>query len=349
MTDQTTDGTVRLFSPGRVNLIGEHTDYSGGLVLPMALGVGITIEGTVTPGVVALRSDAVADEVHIELPVGSGVDEPAGWGRVIAPLLEELGLGADRGLTASLSSNLPPASGLSSSSAVSCGLALALAGRGSSWDLDRMALAGACQRAEIAATGVNIGIMDQAAIVVPGPGEALLLDCDTLATEPVRLPDGLEVLVVHSGVYRQLESSQYNDRAASAAELTRRLGPLRSVDLATVEALDDEVLRRRGRHIVTENARVLEMIEVFDRGDVARAGAILDEGHRSLAVDYETSNDEVDAMVARVRATPGVLGARLTGGGFGGSLVAFCEPGTELDVDTWWTRAAPAGGARFLD
>ncbi len=341
----TTD--VHVFSPGRVNLIGEHTDYSGGLVLPMALSVGITIRGATTPGRIDLTSDTAEGAVSYRL------DAPdtavlGSWGRFLPSLLAQLDLGPEVGLTAHLTSDLPPASGLSSSSALSCGVALALAGPGSAWDHDRMALAQACRQAEIDAFGVNIGIMDQAAIAVSGTGQALLLDCATLETDPVTLPDGLDVLVVHSGVYRQLEGSQYNDRAASAAELTRRLGPLREVALAEVEALDDAVLRRRGRHIVTENARVLSMIEAFAAGDVVRAGRLLDEGHRSLAEDYETSNDEVDAMVARVRATPGVLGARLTGGGFGGSLVAFAEPGVELDVETWWKRAAPRGGVSFV-
>ncbi len=338
---------VHVFSPGRVNLIGEHTDYSGGLVLPMALSVGITIRGAVTPGVIELTSDTADGAVSLRL------DDPesaslGSWGRFLPSLLAQLELGPEAGLTAHLTSDLPPASGLSSSSALSCGIALALAGPGSRWDRDRMALAQACRQAEIDAFGVNIGIMDQAAISVSGAGQALLLDCASLETSSVSLPDGLDVLVVHSGVYRTLEGSQYNDRAASAATLAERLGPLREVELAVVEALDDDVLRRRGRHIVSENLRVLAMIDAFAAGDVVAAGRLLDEGHRSLAEDYETSSDEVDAMVARVRATPGVLGARLTGGGFGGSLVAFAEPGTELDVETWWRRAAPAGGVTFV-
>lgn len=336
----------RVFSPGRVNLIGEHTDYSGGLALPMALGVGITITGAVTPGEVRLSSDVADGEVVVDAADPASADVP-GWGRFLPPLLAELDLGPEIGLTARLTSDLPAASGLSSSSALSCGVALALAGPGSVWDTDRMALAQACQRAEIAAFGVNIGVMDQAAISMSAAGEALLLDCASLETSGVALPEGLEVLVAHTGVYRQLEGSQYNDRAAAAAELERRLGPLRAVDLATVEALDDDVLRRRGRHIVTENERVLDLVEVFAAGDLRAAGEILDAGHRSLSQDYETTGDEVDAVVARVRSTPGVLGARLTGGGFGGSLVAFAHPGTELDLDTWWRPVRPLGGVAF--
>jgi galactokinase len=173
----------------------------------------------------------------------------------------------------------------------------------------------------------------------------MLIDCHTLDLTPVPIPTSMEILVFHSGQPRMLADSEYNERRSACEQIEREMGPLRTADLADVEAIADPVLRARGRHVVTENARVIAMTEALAADDPQQCGEILEAGHRSLSDDYQVSTPTVDAIQARVAATPGVFGARMVGGGFGGSLVALCEPGTELDIDTWWLRARPGPGA----
>jgi len=159
------------------------------------------------------------------------------------------------------------------------------------------------------------------------------------------MPDDVEVMVFHSGQPRLLADSEYNVRRAACETIETMVGPLRTATLVDVEALDDPVLRRRGRHVVSENQRVRDFVSALESGDLAGCGVLLAEGHRSLSEDYEVSTPVVDEIQARVSAMPGVYGARMVGGGFGGSLVALVEPGTEIDVDTWTIRARPGPGA----
>jgi galactokinase len=351
------------FAPGRVNLIGEHTDYTGGLVLPMALELGVTISGQLGGDRLNLTSDG-HDPLRVDWdrwfaddrPVG-GDDEPRSvterlaeiepaWGRFIVSIANQLG--ERPGFSGAIQSTLPlGGTGLSSSTALTCA-ALLLFGPDRA-DTDRLELAKLARQAEIDATGVQIGIMDQAASLACTARHALLLDCGDLSIRHVEVPDSLEVLVVHSGHARELADSAYNDRRQACETIEARIGPLRAATLDTVGELDDPVLRRRARHVVTENARVLAMIEAFEADDPLQAGAVLKEGHASLAEDYEVSIPLVDDLVERLNRTDGVYGARMTGGGFGGSLVALCRPGTELDVETWWTRARPGQGARRIE
>ncbi len=172
-----------------------------------------------------------------------------------------------------------------------------------------------------------------------------MIDCHTLDITPVRVPDAVEVVVFHSGQPRMLADSEYNERRASCAAIESEIGPLREASLSDLDRLADPVLRRRGRHVISENQRVLDFVAALERGDLSACGELLEEGHRSLSEDYETSTELVDAIQARVAVMPGVFGVRMVGGGFGGALVALVEPGTKLDVDTWTIRARPGPGA----
>lgn len=334
---------ITAFAPGRVNLIGEHTDYTGGLVLPMALDAGVTISGRRTADArLRLASSQQDIDLDLALPIvgDPGAAEPE-WGRFIAAVAADLGLGPDDGFTGTVDSTLPAGgTGLSSSSALTCAALLAFGPDG-----DRNMLAEQARRIESAATGVNTGIMDQLSSLRGVAGHCLMIDCATLAVEPVPVPDDVEVLVVHSGQPRILAGSAYNERRATCEAIEAKIGPLRQATLEDVEALADPVMRRRGRHVVSENARVRAMVEALHTGRLDLAGQILAEGHRSLSEDYEVSTPIVDSQQARVAAMPGVIGARLTGGGFGGSLVALAEPGTTLDIEEWWMRARPGDGA----
>ncbi len=335
-----------VFAPGRVNLIGEHTDYTGGLVLPMALELGITFSGRADPERLHVVSDG-HDDLDVALPLPDRTSaiaaiEPS-WGRYLVAVARRLGVSP--GIDGKISSTLPAGgTGLSSSTALTCAALLLLGGTGPPLELAKLA-----RQAEIDATGVQIGLMDQAACLASRRDHALLMDCEAVTVSHVAVPESIEVLVVHSGQSRRLADSAYNDRQAACAAVEERIGPLRRATMADVDRLDDPILRKRARHVVTENDRVMAMVEALGADDPETAGAILTAGHASLADDYEVSTPIVDRMVAALAATDGVYGARMTGGGFGGSLVALCRPGTEPPVDTWWTRARPGAGARIIE
>lgn len=336
------------FAPGRVNLIGEHTDYTGGLVLPMALELGVTVTGTFTPDQRLKLVSPGHDTLDLRWADGPwpadrlSAVEPA-WARFVVSVANQLG--ATPSFDGALASTLPlGGTGLSSSTALSCAMLMAFGGEGDPLELAKLA-----RQAEIDATGVQIGIMDQAASLAGRAGHVLLLDCADLSTRHIEMPDSLEVLVVHSGESRELADSAYNDRRQACETIEATIGPLREASLADIGQLSDETVQKRARHVITENARVLAMIDAFAADDATAAGQILVEGHASLAEDYEVSIPAVDELVERLNNTDGIYGARMTGGGFGGSLVALCRPGTELDVDTWWTRARPGQGARIIE
>ncbi|MGH1488243.1 MAG: galactokinase [Acidimicrobiales bacterium] len=345
------------FAPGRVNIIGEHTDYTGGLVLPMALELGVTITGRLGGDRLKMTS---ADHSPLDIEIGGLVSvgtgsmpavditsqletvEPA-WGRFVVAVANQLGVSP--AFEGSITSNLPTGgTGLSSSTALSCAALMLFGGSGDPLELAKLA-----RQAEIDATGVQIGIMDQAASLAGRAGHALLLDCSDLALRHIEMPESLEVLVVHSGHSRQLADSAYNDRQEACAAIEALIGPLREATLSDLDELADPTLRKRARHVITENARVLAMVEAFAADDPVAAGSILSDGHVSLRDDYEVSIPEVDELVEVLNNTDGIYGARMTGGGFGGSLVALCRPGTDLNVDTWWTRARPGDGARLIE
>ena len=317
-----------------MNLIGEHTDYTGGLVFPMAVDRGTTIEFESVGSTIELRSDADAEPIRIELPVaGDPSTVTPRWGTYVAAMAHELG--ATSGIVGHLTSTIPAGAGLSSSAALECAIGLALGFDGSPVDL-----ALAAQRAEHAATGVPTGIMDQLCIAAARQGHATMIDCHTLEVTHVGVPDDIDI-VVRFVVHRTLVGSAYADRVAECRAAEDVLGPLRSTTIEAVAAAGlDDVVRRRARHVVTENQRVLDFAAALANGDYRAAGALMVQSHRSLADDFETSTPAMDRAVEDLVGSPGVFGARMTGGGFGGCVVAICEPGALADG---WVVTASEG------
>jgi galactokinase len=322
---------VKAYAPGRVNLIGEHTDYTGGLVLPMAIDLGTTVEGAavegtaVEGGLVRLSSDAEPDDAVVPLAVTdpSSVDPP--WARYVAGVVSVLRPAT--GFAGSVRTTLPIGAGLSSSAALEVALALALGFDGPPDELAR-----ACQEAEQVASGVPCGVMDQLAVAAGVAGHALLIDCSTLTVDPVPLPAGVEVVVVDSGVRRALAGSAYAQRRTECEAAARAVGvPLREATPADVAGIHDAVLRRRARHVVSENERVRAIVGAFAAADHTMIGVVMNESHASLRDDFDVSTPELDALVARLTRTPGVIGARLTGAGFGGCAVALVHTGAVVE------------------
>jgi galactokinase len=330
---------LRAWAPGRVNLIGDHTDYMGGLVLPMAIGLGTEITGDRGGNWVMLgseRFDGVA-----EIPLG-GVDEPATidppWARYVAAVVDEVQ--PRDGLVGMVHSTLPAGSGLASSAALEVVVATALGA-----DLsDPVAVAEACVRAEQRAVGVPCGIMDQLVSLAAVEGSVLRIDCDSLAIEQVPFPEDAEIVVVHSGQHRELTASAYAERRAECEAAEAIVGSLREARPADVEAIDDPVLRRRARHVTTENDRVDALASALAKGQLAYAGELLVASHASLRDDFDVSTPVLDRLVGTVRGVPGVYGARVTGAGFGGCVVVLCKPKTRIAGPVVW-RGRPAPGA----
>jgi galactokinase len=336
-------------APGRVNLIGEHTDYNRGLCLPLALPQRTTVTLTPRDDRVLSLSSAQEDDTW----EGLVEDRPAGWAAYVAGVVSMLRADgyAVPGFDARIDSDVPVGAGLSSSAALECATAVAVAGL-LDLDLDaagRRALADACIRAENDYVGAPTGGMDQTVAMLGRPGYGLLLDFDDGSVTPVALPfddAGLVLLVIDTRVSHSLTEGSYGDRRSECAEAADVLGvgSLRDTDLASVERLDDPVLRRRARHVVTENQRVLDAVAALDAGDWASLSAILDASHVSMRDDFEISCPELDLAVESARAA-GALGARMTGGGFGGSAIAL-TPAHVLDrIQAAVTQAFAAAGA----
>jgi len=323
---------VRAVAPGRVNLMGDHTDYTGGLVLPMAIDLATTVSGVRGGDTIRLRSEAEAQPAVVPVgiaPADVAALEPA-WARYVAGVVVEADLRV--GFDGVVASTVPVGAGLSSSAALEAAVALAL-GADDGGGADRGRLAETLRRGEQLASGVPCGVMDQLVSLCGVEGHAILLDCSTLATTAVPVPASVEVVVVDSGVRRRLAEVPYAQRRD---ELVRA---------AAEPASADPVLRRRARHLASENQRVRGLAAALGAGDHAAIGEILAASHRSLRDDAEVSTPVVDELVERLSASPGVLGARLTGGGWGGCVVALCEPGALAGVG-WHVR--PAAGAHVI-
>ena len=312
--------TVTAYAPGRVNVIGEHTDYTGGLVLPMAIDLGITVE--VEPGgdVVHLVSADEPEPAVVPLEVDDPASVSPNWARYVAGVVNEVAPAV--GARGTVRTTLPLGAGLSSSAALEVAVALALGFRGTTREL-----ALACQRAEHRASGVPCGVMDQLASAAGVAGSLLLIDCRSLDVTPVPLPDDLQIVAVHSGQARTLAGSAYAERRADCERAEREIGPLRDATLDDVARVSDPTVRQRARHVVTENARVRAFVDALGAGDATAAGSLMAESHASLRDDFAVSTSVLDELVERLQGTPGVYGARLTGGGFGGAVVALCDPG----------------------
>ncbi len=297
-----------------------------------------------------LRSLDLPDDGTVEVDLATGRGPTSGWGRyatAVVQVLREQGR-AVRGFDGVLASDVPIGAGLSSSAALEVAVALAVLDE----PVDPLALAQLCQRAENVGVGVQSGLMDQLASTGSRAGTALLLDTRALTTDHVPLPEGLGVLVVDSAVSRDLSASAYNERRAQCEQAAADLG-VGSLRDATLEALEarwssmDDVVRRRARHVVTENARVLEMADALRAGDRGPLGALLTGSHESLRVDFEVSTPELDQLVASALATPGVVASRMTGAGFGGCTVSLVEvEGAEQVRDEVCRRYAEASGRK---
>jgi len=323
-------------APGRVNLIGEHTDYNDGWVLPMAIdrcaGVAAAPRADRT-----LRAHAAVFGETREVEIDE-LRPPGGaqWLSYVAGVAwSMISAGLDvTGADLVLDGDVPLGSGLSSSAAVEMAVARALCAlSGLPWEELRMVLLG--QRVEGEFVGVKGGMMDQFAAVFGREGHALLLDCRTLAAESVPLPEAAAVVVMDTGAPRSLAASAYNERSRScrlAVEAIRTLDPavraLRDVDEPLLERARDrmsEIEHRRARHVVAENRRPLAMAEALARSDLTTAGRLMNESHASLRELYEVSSDELEAFTELARCHPACFGARLTGAGFGGCAIALVE------------------------
>jgi galactokinase len=319
--------TRTVVAPGRVNLMGDHTDYNDGLVLPLAIDRACTVRASsANRDEVRAASAQLGGRVSV---AADGTTDPAAvepsWGRFVAGAVRAL---ADREVEVSpadldVDSTVPVGSGLSSSSALAVALTLALGGD----RLDRFDAARTASAAETAATGVRGGLMDQLASLFGVAGHALLIDCRATTVAPVEIPASIAVLVVHCGMPRTLADSEYTTRRAECEAVAAALGVPALRD-ATAEQVRDSP---RARHVVAENERVLATADALPRGDLSVLGRLLLESHASLRDDFGVSTPELDTLVD-VLAASGAAGARLTGAGFGGCVVALVQRNHADDV-----------------
>ena len=324
--------TLLARAPGRVNLIGDHTDYNDGFVLPMAIDRAVWI--ALRP-----RADARVEAHSLDFSDDLSFDAndvthgERGWGEYVRGTAWALGEWAARhgaelhGWEGVIAGDVPLGAGLSSSAALELAVARALAATSSlSWEPAQVARL--AQRAENEWVGVNCGIMDQLISAAGVAGHALLIDCRSLVTRAVPLPADVAVVVLDTATRRGLVDSEYNERRTRCEGAAHHFGvrALRDVTermFAERASTMDDVTRRRAWHVVSENARVIAAAEAFGTGNVRRVGELMTESHRSLRDDFEVSRPELDAMVEIALAQEGCHGARMTGAGFGGCAVAL--------------------------
>jgi galactokinase len=333
-----------------VNLIGEHTDYTGGFVFPTALDLFCEVRAEPTnDGKLWVRSRNLGEERVWNLADLANGRPRNDWSDYVAGVAVELirlGVGLQPARL-EINSTVPIGSGLSSSASLQVSAAIALASMaGAEVPLKELALA--CQRAENDFVGMKCGIMDQFVAVFGRSGHAILIDCRSLEHSAVPLPAGLELLVVNTMVKHELASSEYNTRRRECEQAEQILGrTLRDIAVAEWPAMESslpEILRRRARHVVTENGRVLEFVEACRRDQQDKMGALMAASHRSLREDYEVTCAELDLLVDTAAARPGVAGARMTGGGFGGCTVNLVRTGA---VESFREAVASAYESRF--
>ena len=332
-------------APGRVNLIGEHTDYNDGFVLPVALDRDVRVlfrpRDDRRVKLYALEFDSWADfEIGATKRNSSQL-----WPTYVQGVgleLAELGVQLE-GFEGVISGNVPRGSGLSSSAALEISAAKAfLTAANQIHALTGPQLARAAQKAENEFVGVNCGIMDQFISTLGEEGHALLIDCRSLDYQRVPFPEGVSLVIGNTKASRSLAGSAYNERRAQCEDGVRRLKEalpeitaLRDVSSENLEAhrsLLPATVYRRCRHVVSENERVHATVRALEQSDFGQVGQLMDASHESLRDDYEVSSEALDRMVESMRNHPGCLGARLTGAGFGGCAVALVQAGTEKDV-----------------
>ena len=331
-----TSGLIRAIAPGRVNIIGDHTDYTGGLVLPMTIDRATVIEGRRQDGPVELTSSDDPAPAMVALDEDDPFHVTPQWARYVAGVVYEMR--PTRGFKGTVTTTIPSGAGLSSSAALEVALGLALDFDGTATELALLA-----QRAEQNASGVPCGIMDQLSIAAGNTLGPTLIDCHELTVTSVPFPEDLDIVVVY-GHHRTLLGSEYATRVKECAEAEAIIGPLRLAVLADTAQIADAVVRSRARHVISENQRVCDFVGVMRTDERAAAGRLMIESHNSLRDDYHTSTSHMDKLVADLVAVKGVWGARMTGGGFGGCVVALTEPGvfeTDEDKRVWVVHPAP--------
>ncbi|HSF42128.1 MAG TPA: galactokinase [Thermoanaerobaculia bacterium] len=332
------EATVRADAPGRVNLIGEHTDYSGGFVLPLAIPQRTRVElapriGTLVRAWSANVNHRIEEyRLGEEAPRQSWLDYVMG----ITLVLRDAGYTL-RGFDLRIESDVPLGSGLSSSAAIEVALTRALR-EAYDLEIDDVQVAIAGQRAENEFVGAPVGIMDQMASSLADEHTALFLDTRSLDYERIPLPAAGELVVINSGVSHRHAGGEYKTRRQECERAAELLGvhQLRDLDTQDLWRLPSlpEPLDRRARHVLTENARVRSAVSSMRDSDLPRLGKLLYASHESLRNDYEVSIPEIDLLVELAREEPGVYGARITGGGFGGSVVILARKGTGRELGT---------------
>jgi galactokinase len=347
------------FAPGRVNLIGEHTDYNEGLALPFAIGEGVTVRAEAsTRSDGEQRIEAYASDLgeRDEFPLQDPPPE-AGWRAFVRGTVAELGRAGFPliGARVEFGGDVPQGAGLSSSAALEVALVLALLDLGGepAWAsplerIPRIELARLCSRVESDWVGAQTGLLDQLASLYGTSDTALCIDFKSLRVDPVPLRLGRwRLVVLDSGERHSLASSGYNQRREECARACELLGvpSLRDADADAAQRLP-EPLRRRVAHVIGENRRVLDAVAALRAGDLAAVGELLNASHASLRDDYEISTAAVEAAVSQLLEA-GAAGARLVGGGFGGSVLGLFAPGSEPPAAAREVRPGP--GARMLD
>ena len=327
------------FSPGRVNLIGEHTDYNGGYVFPCALSYGTYMAVRIT-NTKTIKFASLNFDFSVEIPL-SELDNKIDNEWVNYPLgvfdeFMKIGVKPDQGLEILFSGDIPNGAGLSSSASIETVTGFFINKVFGKNKLNLVELALLCQRAENKFIGVNCGIMDQFAVSVGQKDNAIFLDCDTLDYELVPLKlDGLKLIISNTNKKRQLADSKYNERRGECDQAVMYLNKVKQIKNLGKLSLDefnelstripDEVIRKRALHVVSEDQRCIEAVDALKKGDLIRFGVLMNESHNSLRDDYEVTGIELDTLVEEARNIKGVLGSRMTGAGFGGCTVSLVK------------------------
>jgi galactokinase len=333
-------------SPGRVNLIGDHTDYTGGMVLPMAIDRYTTITAQPLETAIQLTSADQPDELRCKLPLSDPASIVPEWGRYVTGVAALLNV--EHGFSGSVSTTLPLGGGLSSSAALELSTALMLCLINDLPTLTSLELAQLCRFAEHLATGVPCGIMDQLTCASGVVGRALLIDCHSLQVSPIEIPQDVNIYVQFIA-HRQLASSAYSDRVTQCAQAEEHIGPLRLAEVGSVRNIADDVLRRRAMHVVSENDRVRRATVALTLQDMTTFGQLMNESHQSLRDNFEVSTAQMDEAVRSAQQTPGVFGARMTGGGFGGCIVIAADSSANLKSLEGAMRVKPVSGAQLIN
>jgi galactokinase len=344
-------------APGRVNLIGEHTDYNDGFVLPCAIGpatmVAVSKRNDNNVEVIAADFGDAGDQFSLELPLERNVEQP--WADYVCGMISALqneGC-ALSGAKIAIAGSLPKGAGLSSSASLEVALGKAMSAL-AGIDIDNTRLAQIAQRAECDFVGTQCGIMDQLISAQGKAGHVLLIDCRNLGLTDVPVPDDVAIMIVHSGVTRGLVDGHYNARRRQCEAAAAAMGvpALRDADLELLAAASlDAVTKMRARHVITENQRTLDAADALAKSDLATLGMLMAQSHASMRDDFEITVPPVDALVAMLQKAIGAQGgARMTGGGFGGACVAVMPIAMVADVQAAITAEyrTPEGNAPII-